>query len=151
MWQKGWIIIQYYPEAKEYEGKVGQPPKVLPVTGNTFSWLKLQQETGRKRDSLQNWVQLAKGIGESEEDFQRWANNIRTMLDMTLAYLRDQLPKAVKNRWERYSKMHPAETGYVEAAAKAGKLWEEIEGKKPDGGAYRSAISPTGISVIDAG
>ncbi len=79
------------------------------------------------------------------------ANDIRTMLDMTMRYLRQQLPKAVKDRWDRYEKMHPAETGYVEAAAKAGVLWDGMEGKQPNGVRYdRSAKSPS-LTVLDAG
>ncbi len=84
------------------------------------------------------------------------ANDLRTMFDMSLRYLRQQLPGVVKDRWERYALMHPAEMGYVEAAAKAGALWDAMEGKADQGSrdGYKSnltsAKSPM-LSVADAG
>jgi len=36
-----------YPEAKAYIGKAGGDKKSISVTENDFSWLMLEQETGR--------------------------------------------------------------------------------------------------------
>ena len=80
------------------------------------------------------------------------ANDLRTMFDMALRYLRQQLPRAVKDRWDRYDKMHPAETGYVEAAAKAGALWDGIEGKRLAGRPSNNrANSPDLMGATDQG
>lgn len=53
----------------------------------------------------------------------------------------------MKDRWERYNKMHPAEVGYVEAAAKAGRLWKEI---RPGHGPGRGKVAES-PSFLDAG
>lgn len=77
MWQKGWAIIEEYPEAKEYEdeNKGGRPKTNQSLTG--FSWAMVAKETGRRNISLQSWVRLAKEIGESDEDFLKWADEER--------------------------------------------------------------------------
>jgi N6-adenosine-specific RNA methylase IME4 len=78
------------------------------------------------------------------------ANDLRTMFDMSIRYLRQQLPKAVKTRWDRYDLMHPAESGYVEAAAKAGVLWQADPSRKRVPGPRDAAKSPQ-LSASEAG
>jgi phage N-6-adenine-methyltransferase len=78
------------------------------------------------------------------------ANDVRTMFDMAKAYLKQQLPKAVSNRIEQYRLMHPAEVGYIEAAAKAGAIWIE-EPNKSLVGNPNWADPPNSVSVEEFG
>ena len=86
-------------------------------------------------------IELAKSAPE--------ANDVRTMFDMAIRYLRQQLPGATKDRWEQYDLMYPAEMGYVEAAAKAGVLWDAVEGKAVQG--QHLSCAELHMTVIDAG
>ena len=77
MWRKGCAIIETYPEAENYNGKVGKR-SLFVVATNIFSWAKLEKETGRKDKSIKAWVRLAKQIGKTEDDFMTWAEGRRT-------------------------------------------------------------------------
>lgn len=79
------------------------------------------------------------------------ANNVRTLLGMSVSFLKQQLPKVIKGRIERYKLMHPAEVGYVEAAAKAGELWEGVPNKTTRADNQYASPEQEKQSVIDAG
>jgi N6-adenosine-specific RNA methylase IME4 len=69
---RGWAIIEAYPEALEYDGKPGgdrQSGKALYQGYNAFSWLMVAEETGRGKQHIKKWVELAKRVGPREEDF----------------------------------------------------------------------------------
>jgi len=81
MWRKGCAVIEAYPEARDYKGKPGGDRKSFPITGNDFSWAKLEQETERKDTTIKSWVQLAKRIGEDEDAFNIWAETERIEIE----------------------------------------------------------------------
>jgi hypothetical protein len=103
-WRKGWAIIKAYPKAASYDGKRGQPKKVLAVTANTFSWEGIARETGRRNITLKAWVELAVKIGKGEDQFKAWASDAR---DRFLGQFERKLLSAHKDTKEIFCKVKP--------------------------------------------
>src|SRR3990172_6040422 len=55
------------------------------------------------------------------------ANTIRSQIETVQTYLKRELPKFVKERWEGFESSHTCEMLYLKASAKAGQLWAGVE------------------------
>jgi len=79
-WRKGWAVIEKYPEAQTYKGKLGgdrQSQKAVSVIETAFSWDMVAKETGRRDVSIKSWVELAIRIGKGKDKFQLWAKEAK--------------------------------------------------------------------------
>lgn len=87
------------------------------------------------------------------------ANMLRALVDMGYAYLRQTLPKVIQDRRECYRLMFPTEEAVIDAAGRAGVLWDAMENKAGPGGdkgknqysEWHSENSPNGTSATDNG
>lgn len=91
-------------------------------------------------------VYAAIELAETPEEI----NEVRSRVDMLSGYINDKIKQYGVERWEEYEVMHPAETAYVKASAKAGELWADTA-KRPQGQNQSSENFPKTMGPVEAG
>lgn len=78
-------------------------------------------------------------------------SGIRSMAAIYKSYLKETLPGIMADRNEIFTHVHKAGVLLIEASAKAGAIWQEMEGKQQEGRPKNSANSRSLISWHEAG
>lgn len=79
------------------------------------------------------------------------ANHLRALIGMANEYVDQKLPSILDDRHKKFAIMHPGEVAYIEASAKAGKLWDANPNKQRSGVRKDSSENFQGYSVTDVG
>ena len=120
---------------------------------------ELNTALGQRPDPValaQKFIPRLAALIETCQDAEQ-ANELRHGIGSIHTYVRNALPKIVKDRHRRFEIAFPGAVAYAEASRKAGALWDRVENKAKAGGDrvdghnnHRQNFDD-GLSATDAG